>query len=218
MTSCVISAALRRISPALVDTRVYSCFSVYPKAFAAGAFSTSAPVHSESPNKDYNVNPLFENRNPRNLEQMGLARKRQGWVFQSPRKDFYHRVTLERTNRHTTGRIEHFSGKTVVSVSTTEWAIRDGLYSLVDVSAAENIGRVLAQRCLECGITNVFFEEEEDQKTSEKMQAFLGGLQEVGLCLEEPAMTAPEFVPGIDHSRPNRVGEKKIWQDDYQPL
>ena len=39
---------------------------------------------------------------------------------------------------------------------------------LVDVSAAENVGRVLAQRCLECGITNVFYEEEEGN-TSEKV-------------------------------------------------
>lgn len=218
MTSYAASAALRRMSPALVDTRVYSCFSVFPRAFAARAFSTSVPAASESPNKDVKVNPLFENRNPRNLEQMGLARKRQGWVLQSPRKDFYHRVTFERSNRQTTGRVEHFSGKTVVQASTVEWAVRDGLYSLVDVSAAENVGRVLAQRCLECGITSVFYEEEEGHKKSEKMQAFLSGLQDMGLDLEEPEVIEREFVPGIDYNRPHRVGEKKTWKDDYQPL
>ena len=39
---------------------------------------------------NYNMDCLYV-LNYRNLEQMGLARKRQGWVFQSPRKDFYHR-------------------------------------------------------------------------------------------------------------------------------
>ena len=43
--------------------------------------------------------------------------------------------------------------------------------SLVDASAAENVGRVLAQRCLEFGITNVFYEEEEGDLTSEKVNA-----------------------------------------------
>ncbi|PVD31310.1 hypothetical protein C0Q70_06722 [Pomacea canaliculata] len=149
---------------------------------------------------------------------MGLARKRQGWVLQAPRKDFYHRVVFEQTNRHTIGRIEHFSGRTVISASTNEWAIRDGLYSCVDVSAAENVGRVLAQRSLESGITEVFYEELEEHKNSEKMQAFLGGLKELGLDLEEKEFLEVEFVPGIDFSRATRIGEGKKWKDDYQPL
>ncbi|XP_076473084.1 large ribosomal subunit protein uL18m-like [Babylonia areolata] len=219
MTSHAVTAFLRRSSPAVLDTRVYSCFSVLPKTCPVGALSTSATVHQDdSPNRDFQVNPLFENRNPRNLEQMGLARKRQGWVFQSPRKDFFHRVVLDLSRRHTTAHIEHFSGKTVVSASTTEWAIKEGLYSLTDTSAAENVGRVLAQRCLESGITHVFYEEEEGHQTSEKMQAFLSGLRERGLGLEEPDIKDPEFVAGVDYSRPHRVGEKKSWKDDYQPL
>ena len=39
------------------------------------------------------------------------------------------------------------------------------------MSAAENVGRVLAQRCLECGITNVFYGEDEDQNPSEKVNS-----------------------------------------------
>ncbi|KAK7488225.1 hypothetical protein BaRGS_00020532 [Batillaria attramentaria] len=225
MSTLPISAALRRMSPAWVDTRVYSCFSVLPKTLRrpelSASFSTSQNVGTESgesPNKDFKINPLFENRNPRNLELMGLARKRQGWVLQAPRKDFYHRVLFERSNRHTTGRVEHFSGKTVISASTAEWAIKEGLYSLVDVSAAENIGRILAQRCLESGITEVFYDGLDEHQTSEKMQAFLGGLQEVGLDLEETAAEEPYFVPGVDYSREHRVGERKKWKDDYQPL
>ena len=50
------------------------------------------------------------------------------------------------------------------------------------------------------------------------MQAFLKGLQEVGLSLEEPDMLEQEFVPGVDYSCQHRVGEKKKWKDDYQPV
>ena len=39
-----------------------------------------------------------------------------------------HRVLFEPTQRQTTARVEHFSGKTVVSATTTEWAIKEGLY------------------------------------------------------------------------------------------
>ncbi|KAL8561075.1 hypothetical protein ACOMHN_031019 [Nucella lapillus] len=200
-----MSAVLRRLSSAV------------PKKCSFAAMSTST-TSQESPNTGFKVNPLFENRNPRNLEQMGLARKRQGWVFQSPRKDFFHRVILDLSRRHTSAHVEHFSGKTVISASTTEWAIKEGLYSLTDASAAENVGRVLAQRCLESGIINIFYEQEEGHQSSEKMQAFLTGLQEMGLGLEEPDVEDPEFVPGVDYSRPHRVGEKKSWKDDYQPL
>lgn len=44
-----------------------------------------------------------------------------------------------------------------------------GVCSCVDVSAAENVGRVLAQRSLESGITEVFYEELEEHKNSEKV-------------------------------------------------
>jgi hypothetical protein len=51
-----------------------------------------------------------------------------------------------------------------------------------------------------------------------QVQAFLAGLQESGLSLEEPDQVNPEFKPGVDYSREHRVGEKKKWKDDYQPL
>ena len=56
--------------------------------------------------------------------------------------------------------IEHHSGKEVVSASTMEWAIKKQLRSTVDVAAMEAIGRVLAQRCLECGLLEVHSEYE----------------------------------------------------------
>ena len=52
----------------------------------------------------------------------------------------------------------HNSGVVLVSASTTEFEITKHLYKTTDVTAAKNIGRVMAQRCLEAGITRVRWE------------------------------------------------------------
>ena len=47
---------------------------------------------SEKQQKDveYEFNPRYLNKNPRNLEWSGHAYKRMGWHLQYPPKDFYH--------------------------------------------------------------------------------------------------------------------------------
>ena len=52
----------------------------------------------------------------------------------------------------------HNSGVVLVSASTAEFEITRHLYKTTDISAAKNLGRVLAQRCQEAGITRVFWE------------------------------------------------------------
>ena len=47
------------------------------------------------------------------------------------------------------------------------------LCSAVDVSAAENVGRVLAQRCLQAGITCMLLEPLSNSDKSEKVRCFL---------------------------------------------
>ena len=52
----------------------------------------------------------------------------------------------------------HNSGVVLVSASTAEFEITRHLYKTTDISAAKNLGRVLAQRCQEAGITRVYWE------------------------------------------------------------
>ena len=52
----------------------------------------------------------------------------------------------------------HNSGVVLVSASTAEFEITRHLYKTRDISAAKNLGRVLAQRCQEAGITRVYWE------------------------------------------------------------
>ena len=74
---------------------------------------------------------------------------------------YCYRIVINQTNRHSTAYIEHHTGKKIISASTEEWAIKKFLNSTLDVKAMETIGRVLAQRCVECGLLEVHSSYEE---------------------------------------------------------
>ncbi|XP_005112988.1 39S ribosomal protein L18, mitochondrial [Aplysia californica] len=178
--------------------------------------TTSNRQANQSPNNDYVVSKVYHNRNPRNLEKLALARKRLGWKLTAPRKDYYHKLIFTLSNRHTEARLEHFSGFTVLTVSTREWAVRDQLYSCTDVAASENVGRVMAQRCLESGISEVYFDESELDAASDKVSVFMQAFKDQGISLTEPDMVEGHYQPGINYDGYNRYAEAKAWQDDYQ--
>jgi len=177
---------------------------------------SSSSINFSSPNKDYVINPVYHNRNPRNLEKLALARKRVGWKLTAPRKDYHNKLVLTPSHRHTDARLEHSSGYTVITASTREWAIKDQLYSCTDVSASHNLGRVLAQRCLESGITEVFFDDSYFNLDSEKVSEFLQAFKDHGISLTEPDTIEPEYRPGINYDGYNRYAEPAEWQEDYQ--
>ena len=76
----------------------------------------------------------------------------------------FFRLVICQTNKHVSAHIEHFEGRKVVSASTSEWAIKQHLRSNVDVVAMAAIGRILAHRCLECGLVEIH--SEYDKQTS----------------------------------------------------
>ncbi|NWX38618.1 RM18 protein, partial [Notiomystis cincta] len=122
--------------------------------------STTASLKPETEvdtNENEVVAPNFTNRNPRNLEQMALARKERGWKTTWPKREFWHRLRLERTQHYVEAFVERSNGDVVLSASTREWAIKRHLYSPKGVAACRNLGRVMAQRCLEAGINFVNF-------------------------------------------------------------
>lgn len=67
------------------------------------------------------------------------------------------RLRLERTQHYVEAFVERSNGNVVLSASTREWAIKKHLYSPTGVTACRNLGRVMAQRCLEAGINFVNF-------------------------------------------------------------
>ncbi|XP_060609651.2 large ribosomal subunit protein uL18m [Anolis sagrei] len=132
------------------------------------------------------VNPDFTNRNPRNLERLALARKERGWRTTWPKRDYWHRLRLVRSQKHVEAYVEHCSGHIVVSASTREWAIKKHLHSTSNMAACENVGRVLAQRCLEAGIGLVDFRAIIPwERRSETVKQFENAMTEGGVTLTE---------------------------------
>lgn len=52
---------------------------------------------------DFEVNPRFVNRNPRNLEQMLLARKPVGWEWDRPSRTYWYRLEIQLAKRNVFG-------------------------------------------------------------------------------------------------------------------
>ncbi|KAM4678776.1 large ribosomal subunit protein uL18m isoform 2-T2 [Amazona ochrocephala] len=133
------------------------------------------------------VAPDFTNRNPRNLEQLALARKERGWKTTWPKREFWHRLRLERTQHYVEAFVERSNGDVVLSASTREWAIKKHLYSPKGVAACKNLGRVMAQRCLEAGINFVNFKAVIPwEYRCDSIQEFEKAMQEGGVVLREP--------------------------------
>ncbi|NXV81764.1 RM18 protein, partial [Atlantisia rogersi] len=152
--------------------------------------STTASLKTETEvdtSENEVVAPEFTNRNPRNLEQLALARKERGWKTTWPKREFWHRLRLERTQHYVEAFVERSNGDVVVSASTREWAIKRHLYSPKGVSACKNLGRVIAQRCLEAGINFVNFKAVIPwERRCDSIQEFQKAVEEGGVVLHEP--------------------------------
>ena len=105
------------------------------------------------------------------------------------------------------GKVVHKIYGVVASASTQESAISKRLYSTVDVSAAENIGIILAHRCHCMGITSAVFDVVENPLSSTRNKAFYDALLEFGLELEERSFPKPDSY-GIDYDSLS-FGEKR---------
>jgi len=154
--------------------------------------------------REVKISPNHLNRNPRNLESTGHQYKRFGWNLQYPPSDFYYQCAFEIKPDHLKGYVEHCSGTVVVSASTDEPWIRKHLFSATDTSAAVNIGRVLSERCLKMGLTNMTYLHGIKFLESEHEQAFHEEMTKGGVAFEEAEFQEGlSEVPGLDYERRN---------------
>jgi len=138
----------------------------------------------------------YVNRNPRNLEMLRLQQKSRGYELDARQNDYYYRVEFVNDGRHTLGRVRHHMGGVVILASTREWSIQSRMPSTTDHTAAVTVGRILARRCLQAGLTEIEPEKFEEAPSSAKMYAFLSALEEGGLNLGEPFRLHPrDFEP-----------------------
>ncbi|XP_020491433.1 39S ribosomal protein L18, mitochondrial [Labrus bergylta] len=161
--------------PAVVSNQTARCLS------QAASEPEPSAEHNEA------VNPTFENRNPRNLEQLALAVKDRGWKTSWPHREFYHRLVFSRTQHHVTAEVfSSTSSDPVVTCSTQEWAVKKELPSTRCVAACQAVGEVLAQRCQQAGITRMVYREIPWAYRSNAVQSFRTAMKEGGIILSEP--------------------------------
>lgn len=98
---------------------------------------------------------------------------------------FASRLVLASSGRHITASVVHHENGEVLSASTKEWALKEQLYRTNDTSAYINLGRVLAQRCLESGLIEIQNFIEPTIKDG-KVASFLKAVEDGGVCLQEP--------------------------------
>ncbi|XP_018336394.1 39S ribosomal protein L18, mitochondrial-like [Agrilus planipennis] len=151
------------------------------------------------------------NRNPRNLEKLRIAYKPSGYHVDRPGKSFWHKLKLIQSQRHITASIYHFQNGEVLSASTKEWAIKKQLNKTTDSAAYYNIGRVLAQRCLECGLIEISNDYDPVNKEG-KVALLLKALEESGISLTEPVQFQP-YRPWDQH-RPEKPWD--VIEDDIK--
>eukprot|EP00794_Sanderia_malayensis_P013913 gene13913-15362_t len=168
-------------------------------------YMTALSSPSVDPNDEFAETHMKSwNRNPRNMELLGYNKPR-GYGTLYRRRDFWNRLNLIITNSHTTAYIDHHTGEILASASTQEFGIARHLWSNTDVNALVNIGRVIAQRCKECGIDRVFWHMKAEKK-KEKVQAFVKALKDEGMKLHEPKRIV---LPHSVKSDPNEFRPKK---------
>ncbi|XP_019850098.1 PREDICTED: 39S ribosomal protein L18, mitochondrial-like [Amphimedon queenslandica] len=141
--------------------RVFSRWNAQLKLPGERHISSEIPVPG-LPEQDKDnrlaVSGRYRNRNPRNFELLGMAKKPRGFVTSPNRVDYYHRLNIVISNRHISAYVNHNNGFKVLESSTREFSIAKHLYKTYDVAAAYNIGRVLADRCKDTGIYRLMWD------------------------------------------------------------
>ncbi|XP_030376393.1 39S ribosomal protein L18, mitochondrial [Scaptodrosophila lebanonensis] len=149
------------------------------------------------------------NRNPRNLERLRIAYKPRGYHLEKPGRSYWHTLEIGMSSRYVTASVKHFENGTILSASTSEWAIKQQLYKTNDTAAYVNLGRVLAQRCLQSGITEMTCNVQ--SVPGSKLDKLIKTVQENGVSFEEPERWKnPEPWDAYRHEKPWEVSEQNV--------
>lgn len=145
------------------------------------------------------------NRNPRNLERLRIARKPLGYHLNKPGHMYWHKLFLVKKPRYIIAEVRHFENGAVVTASSAEWTLKKQLYRTTDSSAYINIGRVLAQRCLEAGICEM---EVDAALTGDKCELLIGELEKNNITLkEQPVFRYPNSWDRFRPEKPWKIHE-----------
>jgi len=191
----MLAGSILKLGRNLICQRCLGEVSLVRPVTARMSSQQHAPEPQSPQNEDIKVKKTFINRNPRNLERLSLAPMDRGWgngvPYNSgsnfPCRAYYHRIYVDKTQKHVTVYLEHYYGRIVFAVSTKDWKIRRQLYKGNDVSACKNLGRLLAERCIRSGISCAQWSmPQQVYDESESIRAVYDAIAETGFALEEP--------------------------------
>ena len=146
--------------------------------------SPNDPDKARSAN-DRLVGSHLKNRNPMNLERMGIGFKPGGYSLELKSRRYWNKLDLKISNQHTTATVTHWTGRRVCSASTEEKSIAKFLYNYTDKAAVEVVAEVIGQRCLETGLYEVHLELDEEELKKDKMKKFVAAIKASGLIIGE---------------------------------
>merc|ERR1719282_845422 len=127
-----------------------------------------------------------------NLEKMLIGKKPRGFDLENRSRNYWNKLELEISNNHTTAVVTHWTGRVVAKAST------------------QVVGQVISQRCLETGVSEVYLDVSEEDKTKEKMVKFIDVIEQSGLSLSEANVYMPTN-PHISNHRNIQPKRVKPW-------
>lgn len=148
---------------------------------------------------------IHKNSNPRSLELLGWN-KPGGFTTLHEKRNFFNRLNLDITHRHTKAYVENIDGDIICYAATTEHYIAKRLHSTTDVMAVVNIAKILAQRLKQIGIERVHWFTYQN-RTTEKMREFEGILKNNGIILSE---LPTRIIQGPSQTLPPPRKERKL--------
>lgn len=131
------------------------------------------------------------NRNPRNLEHMSLERKPTGFWLEKCPLDSHYQLVVEVNGRYLDAYLKHWSGRRVVTASTSEPHLAKYFNNPGTAAASQILAQVIARRCLQSGFLHAHIDGNALDSNAQKKTVFYEVVQQCGLTLQEP----PEIVP-----------------------
>ena len=77
-------------------------------------------INENCESKNDKVPTKVVNRNPRNLEQLYFEPKPSGWELDAVHTNFWNQALLDKSSKFLSGKIIHYTGKILVTASTSE--------------------------------------------------------------------------------------------------
>ena len=144
------------------------------RCFRAQQRNLALSVQIQKELKSPKLSNVYVNRNPRNLEMMGIARKPSGLSCTYPNRNYYHCLEISTSKNQLELKVVHNSGFEVTTVSTESEHIKKYIYAPFSLNTYKILGGILGRRLVNFGITSLTIQTfSESEKKRPKMEVLM---------------------------------------------